>query len=401
MGKKDRTTRTTKILQKMAKPLYDDPQDSKYIVVGNPFGRRDPFEDDSVNRISAWISEVFGRKGVVESLYSHTNKEEVILQLPYDVDIERMLGVHKNASFLAKGWNKADEASTIFQYNYRSHGEPTMHGWKEHFPMHVDPPGDLFVKPYPAPSRADPPSILALPLPPSPEDEAIRFLRTVPQPSSSIKMEPEEAYQPSRDLDDAMQAYDKSRTAAPAKTVKSEPGVKQEPELAYEPSQDLEDALSLFHRSKHAGGVAIVVKQEPSDFPSNYYAAAPTVKPDPNSAYTPIPELEAALRELSSARTSLPAVINAKPEPEDSMHLGLPGASRAPPPSRHSIKAEPVDNHLPSAAVSKPTKAMLASLVPRTSQKSSDHRTNLPSFKKNKRPLSEEDSKGSVKRTHI
>jgi len=48
----------------------------------------------------------------------------VVVQLPLDVDVEPMLGMHKWPSFINNYNGHKDGASVIFEYNWRMSGDP-------------------------------------------------------------------------------------------------------------------------------------------------------------------------------------------------------------------------------------------------------------------------------------
>jgi hypothetical protein len=71
--KYDLASRQEKILKRMAKPLYKKSDDSAYLVITQPFGMHpSPAERGTVdvNRLSSWISRVFRRDSVVETVYA-------------------------------------------------------------------------------------------------------------------------------------------------------------------------------------------------------------------------------------------------------------------------------------------------------------------------------------------
>ena len=71
--KYDLASRQEKILKRMAKPLYNKSDNSAYLVITQPFGMHpNPAERGpvDVNRLSSWISWVFKRHSVVETVYA-------------------------------------------------------------------------------------------------------------------------------------------------------------------------------------------------------------------------------------------------------------------------------------------------------------------------------------------
>jgi len=76
MGKNKNKTlaqRQEKILKKMAQPLYNQPTDSVYLVITEPFGMgANPAARGThdINRFSSWISWVFRRPSVLEAVYT-------------------------------------------------------------------------------------------------------------------------------------------------------------------------------------------------------------------------------------------------------------------------------------------------------------------------------------------
>ncbi|KAF8505553.1 hypothetical protein F5888DRAFT_1630391 [Russula emetica] len=179
--KYDLASRQEKILKRMAKPLYKKSDDSAYLVITQPFGMHpNPAERGTVdvNRLSSWISWVFRRDSVVETVYaishpfpSSPQRDEVIVKIAEGVHPAVILGKHKYKNILNAGWPwDPSPESCVFIYNYQSNGDPSYHNWRESIASNVDVPPHHFRNPYPTPIWAFRPShlsALALTLPDS------------------------------------------------------------------------------------------------------------------------------------------------------------------------------------------------------------------------------------------
>lgn len=172
--KYDLASRQEKILKRMAKPLYKKSDESAYLVITQPFGMHpNPAERGTVDvdRLSSWISWVFRRDSVVETVYAMSTRDEIIVKIAEGVHPAVILGKHKYKNILNAGWpwNPSPE-SCVFIYNYQSNGDPSGHNWREYIASNVDVPPHHFRDPYPTPTWAFRPSHLfglALTLPDS------------------------------------------------------------------------------------------------------------------------------------------------------------------------------------------------------------------------------------------
>ncbi|KAG2073744.1 hypothetical protein BDR04DRAFT_1094284 [Suillus decipiens] len=162
-------------------------RNAEYVVVTTPWGmNRVPKSriSQDFNRLAAWVQLILQDKDIdakVQCIFGMGTRDEVIVQLPYGIDIQPLLGEHKIAN-ISKRWDgnpNDDRASCFFEYNFRNNGDPSNHNWAEEYPD-VTPEFVPPVKsPYPEPGWAEPPrSIrnLVLPIPhrpvlPTPEAE--------------------------------------------------------------------------------------------------------------------------------------------------------------------------------------------------------------------------------------
>ncbi|RDX53592.1 hypothetical protein OH76DRAFT_1342275 [Lentinus brumalis] len=159
-------------------PPYDDDPGCKYIVIEDPWpgdatgkDRKERF----TNLVCAWVRFMLNKQHEVECIYTVNTRNEVIVQLPQDVDIVPILGAHPWRNILTAGNARdANRVSYVFAYDYRNKGEPSKHNWQEIYPTVTgDPPAHLRfpVKfPYPHVSWATPRgkncADISLPLPP-------------------------------------------------------------------------------------------------------------------------------------------------------------------------------------------------------------------------------------------
>jgi len=122
----------------------------------------------------------------------------VIIELLEDVDLTPYLGEHKWAIFLKPHAQRGEleTVSNIFEYNYRSQGNPanrellcnllyfllktsSLDSWTEHYPTHDLPPPSFPIKdPYPPPGYAERSAVLvpltmAMPWPEPDEENPI------------------------------------------------------------------------------------------------------------------------------------------------------------------------------------------------------------------------------------
>ncbi|KAI0676947.1 hypothetical protein C8Q78DRAFT_961717 [Trametes maxima] len=160
-------------------PPYTDDPGCKYIVIDDPWpGNKRGKARDQVyyNHLCTWVYFMLGKSVKVDALYTMNTRDEIIVQLPQSVDLSPILGAHPWRRFLSRGDQRdKDRVSYVFEYNYRSRGEPGNHNWLEGFPtVSGDPPPHLgfpVIFPYPHVSWATPKGKncgdIALPLPPT------------------------------------------------------------------------------------------------------------------------------------------------------------------------------------------------------------------------------------------
>ncbi|KAI0068980.1 hypothetical protein BV25DRAFT_1817903 [Artomyces pyxidatus] len=334
-------------------------------------------------------------------------RNEVIVQLPYNTNIEPVLGVHKWSQFLKKWVRNPNAVSYVFEYNYRMNGDPAKHSWREWMTSEIPIPDHVFAQPYPAPSwAAPPPSLinLSLPLPksrertptPKPETEldgvkqevkaedpfwdipyepsealrrefelmAARNAENAAGPSvkqeTDIKPDISDSYEPSQELQQEFEKYMNPRTT-PGPSVKEDPDSKARiAQQIYEPSQDLLTEFEKYTRSQAGPSTANpTVKEDPEAQPRQTSQIRPTfIKPEPvdDDRVPPMPAEPSYSGYRSTQPSGLPP-ITVKREP---MHAGIP-----------SLPPKPVYGTDPRADPRVPLRPGA-----------------FPSFKKNKRPLS-------------
>ncbi|KAI0722187.1 hypothetical protein C8T65DRAFT_628528 [Cerioporus squamosus] len=159
-------------------PPYDDDPGCKYIVIEDPWPGDATGKDRGplyFNLLCAWVRFMLNKEHEVECVFAVNTRNEVIVQLPQDVNIVPILGAHPWRKVLAGGHRKdINRVSYVFAYDYCNKGDPAKHNWQEIYPTVTgDPPEHLRfpVKfPYPHVSWASPRgkncNDIALPLPP-------------------------------------------------------------------------------------------------------------------------------------------------------------------------------------------------------------------------------------------
>lgn len=263
--KYDLASRQEKILKRMAKPLYKKSDESAYLVITQPFGMHpNPAERGTmdVNRLSSWISWVFRRDSVVETVYAMSTRDEVIIKIAEGLHPAVMLGKHKYKNILNAGWPwDPSPESCVFIYNYQSNGDPSDHNWREYIATEVDVPPHHFRNPYPTPTWAFRPSNisgLALTLP----DSLPHTPEPSPEPPSgapdSEEVKPEPSYSSSSKV-----------TSSGSRSVKAEPSSQTNSSItpgepsAHGPHQALRDQMAMLNAERSGTQASIRVKQEP------------------------------------------------------------------------------------------------------------------------------------------
>lgn len=123
-------------------PPYTDDPGCKYIVIDDPWpgtkqGR--DRKDNFFNLVGMWVYFMLNRKDIPESIFSVNTRAEVIVKLPEHVDITPILGAHVWRQCFTDGAPQdIERVSYVFEYNYRTKGDPGSHQWSEHYPI-VDP----------------------------------------------------------------------------------------------------------------------------------------------------------------------------------------------------------------------------------------------------------------------
>ncbi|RPD80641.1 hypothetical protein L226DRAFT_608005 [Lentinus tigrinus ALCF2SS1-7] len=128
-------------------PPYDDDPGCKYIVIEDPWPGdatgKDRYRNDSryFNFLCAWVRFMLNKEHDVECVFAVNTRNEVVVQLPQDVDIAPILGAHPWRKFLDRGHRRDTErVSYVFAYDYRNKGDPAKHNWQEIYPIPGDPP---------------------------------------------------------------------------------------------------------------------------------------------------------------------------------------------------------------------------------------------------------------------
>ncbi|KAI0303183.1 hypothetical protein BC826DRAFT_1101306 [Russula brevipes] len=298
MGKNkkyDLAKRQEKILKRMAKPLYKKSDNSTYFVITQPFGmHRSPAQRGivDINRLVSWISWVFRRESVVETVYTMSTRDEIIVRIAEGAVSARFLGKHKYNNILTAGWPwDPDLASCVFAYNYDVNGDPSnraytaflttgpiyaligsikhvVDNWREHVASDADVPPGHFRNPYPVPTWAVRPSHLsslarALPdsLPHTPRPSPEPPSRT---PTNANAQREDAKQEPGYTSHDTNNATAEPSSSAQGR-VKVEPFSQTVPlitagEPAYEPTQELRNQIALLNASR---AQSIRVNQEP------------------------------------------------------------------------------------------------------------------------------------------
>jgi len=235
-----------------------------YLVITQPFGMHpNPAVRGTldVDRLASWISWVYRRDSIVETVYAMSTKDEVIVKIAEGVNPAVLLGRHKYSNILSAGWPwDPSPASCVFEYNYQGNGDPCDHNWREYIASDLDETPHLFRNPYPVPTWTVRPSYISglvltlpgsLPRTPSPSPEppsgASRHIQR-----EDVKQEP---------------SYSSSKVPSGSGSVKVEPSRQTGSSItpgespAYEPAQALSDQIALLNAGRSQASVR--VKQEP------------------------------------------------------------------------------------------------------------------------------------------
>lgn len=260
--KYDLASRQEKILKRMAKPLYKKSDESAYLVITQPFGMHpNPAERGTVDvdRLSSWISWVFRRDSVVETVYAMSTRDEIIVKIAEGVHPAVILGKHKYKNILNAGWPwDPSPESCVFIYNYQSNGDPSGHNWREYIASNVDVPPHHFRDPYPTPTWAFRPSHLfglALTLP----DSLPHTPESSPEPPPSGVPE---------DVKPEPSSSSSKVTSSGSYSVKVEPSSQTNSSItpgepSHEPPQALRDQIAILNAQRSSFQASIRVKQEP------------------------------------------------------------------------------------------------------------------------------------------
>ncbi|TFK64285.1 hypothetical protein BDN72DRAFT_274814 [Pluteus cervinus] len=142
---------------------YTPRDGDKYVVVVDPWGRSGRHPTDLSN-VGAWFElmlreEYPGTKAL--TIYTQGTHDNVIVKLPSNVDLNKILGAHRWGRILKPPYtgNEMEGTSWIYEYNYGSYNDPARTNWKSNFPEYSIGSGFPIKYPYPEPELgSSPPS---------------------------------------------------------------------------------------------------------------------------------------------------------------------------------------------------------------------------------------------------
>ncbi|RDB20643.1 hypothetical protein Hypma_012286 [Hypsizygus marmoreus] len=136
----------------------------------------------------------------IKAIPFHDKHNNIIVELPGEVDAKPILGAHYHSRFLLPPYKSfMAGVSYIYEYNYKRHGDPSKKDWSIIFPPHqVQYEHDLFKSPYPSPSPAPHPRYIsyAVGLPPhlTLKDEGALEQRSTRNATSLVDGHPTETF---------------------------------------------------------------------------------------------------------------------------------------------------------------------------------------------------------------
>lgn len=132
--------------------------DSKYLVVVDPWGT--PGHPCFIGNVAAWFELMLKDDYPdedVKTIFTQGTHNNVIVELSESVDVLPYLGAHHHARFLTQPYNRTDNVSYIYEYDYETQNDPTRRGWTAKYPSGYDIKIFPIVQPYPPPLPAPPP----------------------------------------------------------------------------------------------------------------------------------------------------------------------------------------------------------------------------------------------------
>ncbi|CDO73989.1 hypothetical protein BN946_scf185043.g38 [Trametes cinnabarina] len=289
-------------------PPYTDDPGCKYIVIEDPWpGNASGKARDQVffNHLCTWVRFMLGKTAEPEAVYHLNTRDEVIVQLPKEVDIVLVLGRHAWRQFLSHGHARdKDRVSYVFEYDYRSRGEPGNRMGPPRFSQTTladsrgvsgDPPPHIrfpVIFPYPHVSWASPRgkrcADLALPLP--------HVRQPTPIPDTSLF----EPYQHPTQLTSNTIENAQERTSSEVHHDPSQPRRFAAGKIGkLDPYE--QDRIAL--RALQGDDKPSIVKREPSDVRVKIegHPGSSTIKREPD-LYGPSKEFRSAVERLQRTR---------------------------------------------------------------------------------------------------
>ncbi|CCM02815.1 uncharacterized protein FIBRA_04927 [Fibroporia radiculosa] len=340
-------------------PPYVEEPDYTYIVICDPWPGDKSGKDRSelyYKFIAAWVWFMLGKSdsGWPEVIFSVHTRTDVIVALPKEAVVTPILGAHLWSEFLTL--NAATRrVSYVFQYNYRSNGEPSNHNWFEHFPNPIQkepPPSIPFHVKYPYPK-----SHWAMPVELSCRDLALKLPQTrqrtptppPPEPSLFVPYQPHEHYT------NLLEEEPTPEVPCSAEVIENH-GVKTEPAALaqarlfvdkYDPYEEEDAALRLVKEEPTDHTIFHSVKEEVSDVKIKPEPSDISVKECPTLSNEPSLALQEAIARLQSMRHS-----QGSPQARLDSVLSTPDAAPPPIPRYERVKPEPQEAMIPPAVTS-------------------------------------------------
>ncbi|KAI0921461.1 hypothetical protein AcW2_006422 [Taiwanofungus camphoratus] len=357
-------------------PPYTDDPGCKYITIEDPWPGHASSKDRTrvyYNWLGAWVYFMLGKKAGPEVIFSVNTRTEVIVKLPKEVDIVPILGAHIWCKFLStKQGADRNRISYVFEYNYRSRGEPGNHNWLEHVPHPGEPPPHIrfpVVFPYPSPHWASPIGRnlkdLALPLPSS------RERTPTPPPSLFTPYEPPLHY-PSHVVNSspapAVGSIEQSEERVEVE-IKSEACLQDQPVRLYaekhDPYEEEDAALKLVKQEpvENALSSRAVIKQDTQDMSIKQEMTDVHIKEEePSKEQEPSRAFLAAFERLQRRRAAETQSLDRHPRVREvevdssaiskDMNLRAQSLCHKPNPQ---VKPEPQELHIPPETQSRVT----------------------------------------------
>ncbi|KAF9524959.1 hypothetical protein CPB83DRAFT_909491 [Crepidotus variabilis] len=117
---------------------YKEPQE-KFLVVVNPWGIFNNFDQADFNHIGAWFEFMLQEKhpgSRLRAIYYQRTHKNIIVELPSEVkDVEPFLGAHHYQSFLVNA-PLSTEVAIVYEYRYSTFGDPSDKNFVMGYPMY-------------------------------------------------------------------------------------------------------------------------------------------------------------------------------------------------------------------------------------------------------------------------